>query len=85
MTSRPGGSAVIRAIIGLSRGLGLRVVAEGVETEDQLAELHAEGCDEVQGYLLCRPLEAAAFESFFRDHMATFAPGDASESEQSKD
>jgi diguanylate cyclase (GGDEF)-like protein len=68
MSSRPGGSAVIRAIIGLSRGLGLRVVAEGVETEAQFAELRAEGCDEVQGYLLSRPLEPAEFERFFSAH-----------------
>jgi diguanylate cyclase (GGDEF)-like protein/PAS domain S-box-containing protein len=68
LSSRPGGSAVIRAIIGLSKGLGLRVVAEGVETEAQFAELRAEGCDEVQGYLLSRPLAAAEFESFFRVH-----------------
>ena len=68
MSSRPGGSAVIRAIIGLSRGLGLRVVAEGVETEAQFAELRAEGCDEVQGFLLSGPLEAAEFENFFEAH-----------------
>jgi diguanylate cyclase (GGDEF)-like protein/PAS domain S-box-containing protein len=68
MSSRPEGSAVIRAIIGLGRGLGLRVVAEGVETEAQLAELRAEGCDEVQGYLFSRPLEAAEFETFYQAH-----------------
>jgi diguanylate cyclase (GGDEF)-like protein/PAS domain S-box-containing protein len=66
MNSRPGGSAVVRAIIGLGRGLGLRVVAEGVETEAQYAELRAEGCDEVQGYLFSRPLEATAFETFVK-------------------
>jgi EAL domain-containing protein (putative c-di-GMP-specific phosphodiesterase class I) len=68
MSSRPEGSAVIRAIIGLGRGLGLRVVAEGVETEAQLAELRAEGCDEVQGYLFSRPLETAEFEAFYQAH-----------------
>ena len=68
MSGRAGGSAVVRAIITLSRNLGLRVVAEGVETEAQLAELVAEGCDEIQGYLLSRPLEADAFETFFKAH-----------------
>ncbi len=68
MSGRPEGSAVIRAIIGLGRGLGLRVVAEGVETEAQLVALRAEGCDEVQGYLFSRPLEAAAFERFSQLH-----------------
>jgi diguanylate cyclase (GGDEF)-like protein/PAS domain S-box-containing protein len=48
-------AAIIRAVIGLGRGLNLPVVAEGVETEDQLAFLSREACDEVQGYLVGRP------------------------------
>lgn len=48
--------AIVRAIVGMSHSLGLRVVAEGVETEDQLEYLRAEGCDEIQGYLFSRPL-----------------------------
>ncbi len=48
-------AAITRAILGLARGLGLRVLAEGVETKDELAFLVAEGCDEVQGYLIGRP------------------------------
>jgi diguanylate cyclase (GGDEF)-like protein/PAS domain S-box-containing protein len=47
--------AVVQAVIGLSRGLGLHIVAEGVETEQQLEALRKEGCDLVQGYLLGRP------------------------------
>ncbi len=46
----------MRAVIGLSRGFGLPAVAEGVETAGQLAFLVAESCDEVQGYLIGRPL-----------------------------
>jgi EAL domain-containing protein (putative c-di-GMP-specific phosphodiesterase class I) len=46
---------IIRAVIGLARGLKLPVAAEGVETESQLAFLTHEGCNEVQGYLLGRP------------------------------
>ena len=42
-------------MIGLGRGLGLAVTAEGVETEAQLRILRAEGCDEVQGFLVGRP------------------------------
>jgi len=48
-------AAIVRAVIGLGRGLDLPVVAEGVETKDQLAFLSREACDEVQGYLLGRP------------------------------
>jgi diguanylate cyclase (GGDEF)-like protein/PAS domain S-box-containing protein len=48
-------AAIVRAVIGLGRGLNLPVVAEGVESEDQLAFLSREACDEVQGYLIGRP------------------------------
>ena len=48
-------AAIVRAVIGLGRGLELPVVAEGVETADQLAFLACEACDEVQGFLVGRP------------------------------
>src|SRR5215471_19590401 len=47
----PQSAAIIRAVIGLGRGLELPVVAEGVETKAQLAFLSGEACNEVQGYL----------------------------------
>jgi diguanylate cyclase (GGDEF)-like protein len=48
-------ATIVRAVIGLTRGLDIPVVAEGVETEDQLEFLAAERCDQVQGYLIGRP------------------------------
>ncbi|MEO5372830.1 MAG: EAL domain-containing protein [Alphaproteobacteria bacterium] len=56
----PGREAdTIAAIIGMTHALGLKVVAESVETEDQLERLRHLGCDEAQGFLFCRPLSAA--------------------------
>jgi diguanylate cyclase (GGDEF)-like protein len=52
----PGEAAIVSAIISMARALALRVVAEGVETEAQLAVLKTLGCDEYQGYLFSEPL-----------------------------
>ncbi|UMZ12038.1 EAL domain-containing protein [Pseudomonas sp. MPFS] len=51
-------AAITRAIIAMAHGLSLKVVAEGVEEPAQLAFLRAEQCDEVQGYLISRPVDA---------------------------
>ena len=51
----PQASTIVHAVLGLGRGLGLPVTAEGVETEAQAAALRAAGCDELQGYLIGRP------------------------------
>jgi EAL domain-containing protein (putative c-di-GMP-specific phosphodiesterase class I) len=50
---------LIQAIVTMAHGLGIKVTAEGVETEQQLAALRQLGCDQVQGYLLGRPLPAS--------------------------
>jgi diguanylate cyclase (GGDEF)-like protein/PAS domain S-box-containing protein len=58
-------TAIVAAITGLAHGLGLKVLAEGVESESQLGLLAACGCDEYQGYLLSRPLAPAIVSGFF--------------------
>ncbi|WP_246261661.1 EAL domain-containing protein [Azoarcus taiwanensis] len=63
-------AAIVGAAVSLAHNLGLRVVAEGVESATQLERLTHLGCDELQGYHLCRPLPAAAVERFLRDNPA---------------
>lgn len=55
-------TAIVKAVISLAKSLGMRVTAEGIETEDQLARLRALECDQGQGYLFSRPVPAAEAE-----------------------
>jgi diguanylate cyclase (GGDEF)-like protein len=54
-------ATIVRAVVGLGHGLGLPVLAEGVETAAELDFLSNENCDEVQGYMLGRPAEIGSF------------------------
>jgi diguanylate cyclase (GGDEF)-like protein len=62
------GTAIVSAIIALAHSLGMDVVAEGVETQSQRDKLEALRCDEMQGYLLGRPLTAEAFGTLLDAH-----------------
>ncbi|WCM51387.1 EAL domain-containing protein [Pseudomonas sp. WJP1] len=64
-------AAITRAIIAMAHGLKLKVVAEGVERPEQLEFLKAERCDEVQGYLISRPVEAEALAGLLQAQCVT--------------
>jgi len=66
----PEGAAIVSAIIALAHSLDMDVVAEGVETSSQLGKLKAMMCDEMQGFLLGRPLAADAFSDLLKERMA---------------
>lgn len=66
ITSNADDAAIAGAIIAMAHGLRLRAVAEGVETQGQFNYLRAQNCDEMQGFLFSRPVEANAFEQILR-------------------
>ena len=61
-------AAITRAIIALAHSLELQVVAEGVETQEQMDFLKAQHCDAIQGYLISRPVPAEHFARMLREH-----------------
>ncbi|HJV94108.1 MAG TPA: EAL domain-containing protein, partial [Azonexus sp.] len=62
LPDNPNDAAVAQAVVTLASGLGLEVIAEGVETEAQRAFLEQHGCPTYQGYLFSKPVELAQFE-----------------------
>src|SRR6266550_4236814 len=69
-------ATIVRAVLGLGRGLGLLVLAEGVETDAELQFLQDELCDEVQGYLLGRPAAIGSFRNLTHANVVSDASGD---------
>jgi EAL domain-containing protein (putative c-di-GMP-specific phosphodiesterase class I) len=61
-------AALVFSTISLAHSLGLRMVAEGVENATALSELARHGCDQAQGYYICRPIPAAELDHFLDQH-----------------
>ena len=62
----PDSAAIVRTIIALGHNLDLKVVAEGVETEEQIAFLAANACDELQGYYFSKPISGWRFRKLLQ-------------------
>src|SRR6202795_524352 len=66
-------AAIVTAVIGMAQSLKLRVVAEGVETFEELAFLHAHQCEEAQGYYFSRPVPAGQFAKLLESGISSEA------------
>ncbi len=75
----PDDEAIVKATIDMAHSLNRDVVAEGVEIEPHLHFLREHHCDEVQGYLFCRPLPAQAFDRMLAERQRVFGHGGTSE------
>jgi EAL domain-containing protein (putative c-di-GMP-specific phosphodiesterase class I) len=68
LETEPSNIAILKAIIALGHSLGMKVIAEGVETAYQQAFLHGIGCDELQGYYFSKPLPMKVLEMFILEN-----------------
>ena len=71
--AEPDAAASVRAVVGLGERLGMGIVAEGVETTEQLELVRSEGCDEVQGFLFSRPLPANEVAAYLKSRRVSAA------------
>jgi diguanylate cyclase (GGDEF)-like protein/PAS domain S-box-containing protein len=74
LTLDPAGAELVKTAVLMAHGLGLEVVAEGVETEGQLNQLRNMQCEYAQGYLFSRPLAAEPFSQYLRDSCSKKSP-----------
>lgn len=72
ITLEPNRQAIVKSIIELSRSMNINLIAEGVETLDQLEFLKNNGCHEIQGYLISKPLDEKSLNKFFK--LSNFMP-----------
>jgi diguanylate cyclase (GGDEF)-like protein len=82
ITTNPDDAAIASAIIAMSHNLRMLVIAEGVETAEQLEQLRAKGCDQIQGYYFSPPVPAAAFEAMLRADQRIALPAAADPQER---
>ena len=61
--------SICAAIIALAQSMGLKVIAEGVETKEQLQHLHFLGCDEIQGFFFAKPMPGDKVTAFLERHL----------------
>jgi diguanylate cyclase (GGDEF)-like protein/PAS domain S-box-containing protein len=74
IATAPGETTIVTAVISMGRSLGLRVIAEGVETQKELAFLQAHQCDEAQGYYFSRPILPEHFAKLLKTGVKEFDP-----------
>jgi EAL domain-containing protein (putative c-di-GMP-specific phosphodiesterase class I) len=76
VTENKGSLNIVRAVAALANGMGMTTTAEGVETQDQLDRIAAEGCTEMQGFLFSRPIPEREIErTFLSGRVAAKAEG----------
>jgi EAL domain-containing protein (putative c-di-GMP-specific phosphodiesterase class I) len=71
ISTDPEDKAIVDAIINITKSLGFKTIAEGVETPGQFAFLSEQGCDEMQGYLFSKPITTDKFEILLKHALSS--------------